>query len=169
MIMKFKICHHFVMTCSLEIITSCSGMRYNINDYKNKGVYVMKKWLLLALVTAMMSVLIACGSSNGNPKVEAPIEVSEDEIASGTLEIVASNWEFDKEYYAIRAGEAIEVTVNSIDGVHGIEILNTEYNNIVNNKATEITVTEPGTYNIRCSVPCGQGHRTMTTKLVVVG
>lgn len=129
----------------------------------------MKKWLLLALVTAMMSVLIACGSNNGNSKVEAPIDVSEDEIASGTLEIVASNWEFDKEYYAVRAGEAVELTINSIEGVHGIEILDTEYNNIVNDKPTEITITEPGTYKIRCSIPCGQGHRTMESKLVVVG
>jgi len=126
---------------------------------------------MLALVAAMMSLLIACGSNNGNSKTktEAPIQVSEDEIASGTLEIVASNWKFDKEYYAIRAGEAIDLTVNSIEGVHGIEILNSEYNNIVNNKTTSITISEPGTYNIRCSIPCGQGHRTMETKLVVVG
>lgn len=129
----------------------------------------MRKWLLLALAVAMMSILIACGSNNGNSKVEPPIEVSDDEIASGTLEIVASNWEFDKEYYAIRAGETVELTVNSIDGVHGIEIFDTEYNNIVNNKPTQITISEPGTYNIRCSIPCGQGHRTMVSKLVVVG
>lgn len=130
----------------------------------------MKKWLVLSLVLAMMSILIACGTSNGKSSTQSntPIEVSEDEIASGNLELVASNWKFDKEYYAIRAGEAIEVNVNSIDGVHGIEILNTEYNNIVNNKPTSVTITEPGTYDIRCSVPCGGGHRTMTTKLVVV-
>lgn len=119
----------------------------------------------------MMSVLIACGTSSGTSsnKPEAPIEVSEDEIASGTLEIIASNWDFDKEYYAIRAGEAIEVNVNSIEGVHGIEIVSTEYNNIVNQKPTTITINEPGTYEVRCSIPCGGGHRTMKTKLVVVG
>lgn len=130
----------------------------------------MKKWLVLSLVFAMVSILIACGSDNGKTsnESEAPIQVSEDEIASGTLEIVASNWKFDKEYYAIRAGEAIELNVNSIEGVHGIEIMNTEFNNIVNDKPTQITITEPGTYEIRCSVPCGQGHRTMITKLVVV-
>ena len=130
----------------------------------------LKKWLVLTLVFALMSVLIACGSSNGGTKKqEAPIEVSEDEIASGTLEIVASNWDFDKEYYAIRAGEAIELNVNSIEGVHGIEIVNTEYNNIVNDKPTTVTITEPGTYEVRCSIPCGGGHRTMKTKIVVVG
>lgn len=130
----------------------------------------MKKWLVLSLVFAMVSILIACGSDNGKTsnEPETPIQVSEDEIASGTLEIVASNWKFDKEYYAIRAGEAIELNVNSIEGVHGIEIMNTEYNNIVNDKPTQITITEPGTYEIRCSVPCGQGHRSMITKLVVV-
>jgi cytochrome c oxidase subunit 2 len=130
----------------------------------------MKKWLVLSLVFAMMSILIACGSGNGKSSNQsnAPIEVSDDEIATGSFEIVASNWEFDQEYYAIRANEAIEVNVNSIEGVHGIEIVGTDYNNIVNNKPTSITVTEPGTYEIRCSIPCGSGHRTMITKLVVV-
>jgi len=131
----------------------------------------MKKWLVLALVSALMVVLMACGStsnSNNPATPAAPIEVSEDEIATGSLVITASDWEFDKEYYAIRAGESVELTVDSISGVHGVEILNTEYNNIINNKTTAVTITEPGTYDIRCSIPCGSGHRTMTTKLVVV-
>ncbi|HIW31484.1 MAG TPA: cytochrome C oxidase subunit II [Candidatus Paenibacillus intestinavium] len=128
----------------------------------------MKKWLVLTLVTALMVVLAACGSaSNNNGKADS-IKVSEDEIAAGSLVITAKNWEFDKEYYAIRAGESVEVTVNSIDGIHGIEIMNTEYSNIINDKATAVTITEPGTYEVRCSIPCGNGHRTMVTKLVVV-
>lgn len=131
----------------------------------------MRKWLLLGTIVAIMSVLIACGSTNNGGNTNnssAPIEVSEDEIVSGELTITAKNWEFDKEYYAIKAGEAINVTVASIDGVHGIEILGTEYNNIINDKATSVTITEPGTYEVRCSIPCGSGHRTMTTKIVVV-
>jgi len=130
----------------------------------------MKKWLVLLLTFALMTILIACGTSNGGSsnKVEPPINVSEDEIASGDLEIVASNWKFDQEYYAIRAGEEVSVTVNSVEGVHGIEIVGTPYSSIVKD-ATAVTITEPGTYVIRCSVPCGGGHRTMTSKLVVVG
>ena len=115
-----------------------------------------------------MVVLAACGSaSNGNGKADS-IKVSEDEIATGSLVITAKNWEFGEKYYAISAGESIEVTVESIDGVHGIEIVNTEYNNIINDKPTAVTITEPGTYEVRCSIPCGNGHRTMVTKLVVV-
>jgi|SRR5690606_26444486 len=130
----------------------------------------MKKWLVLLLTFALMTILIACGTSNGSSnKSEEPINVSEEEIVSGELEIVASNWKFDKEYYAIRAGEAIDINVNSIEGVHGIEIVGTEYNNIISDKPASISITEPGTYQIRCSVPCGSGHRTMVSKLVVVG
>jgi len=129
----------------------------------------MKKWIVLSIVAAMMSILVACGTSTTTKQNEAPIQVSEDEIVSGTLEMVASNWKFDKEYYAIRAGEPIEVNVNSIEGVHGIEIMRTEYNNIIHDRPTTITITEPGTYEVRCSIPCGGGHRTMKTKIVVVG
>lgn len=132
----------------------------------------MKKWIVLALVACVMTVLVACGessSSNKPAKGPAPvIEVAEEDISSGSLEIVASNWKFDKDVYAIRAGEAVNLTVNSIDGVHGIEIENSAYTSIGNNKETEVVITEPGTYTISCNIPCGQGHRTMKAKLVVV-
>lgn len=131
----------------------------------------MKKWLVLALVSALMVVLMACGStsnSNGKGNSSAEIQVSEDEIVSGSLVITASNWKFDKEYYAIRAGEAVELTVDSIDGVHGVSIENTDYSGIKGNEVTSVTIKEPGTYLIRCSIPCGSGHTKMTAKLVVV-
>ena len=127
--------------------------------------------LLLALITALTTLLIACGTSSEGgaaSNIAEPIEVSPEEIVSGELEIIASNWEFDKEYYAIKAGEPINVTVNSLDGVHGIEIRDTAYTNIINNKTTEVTIDKPGTYSIICSIPCGTGHRTMVSKLVVV-
>lgn len=133
----------------------------------------MKKWIVLMLVTCLAITLMACGSNSSNNKTsngpEPVIEVAEEEILSEEMEIIASNWEFDKEIYAIRAGEPITLTVNSIEGVHGIEIRHTSYTNIGNNKPTEVVISEPGTYTIVCSIPCGQGHRTMQAKLVVVG
>jgi len=131
----------------------------------------MKKWLVLGFVSLMTIMLMACGSTTNTQtgSSDKKIEVSESDIATGELTLTASNWKFDKEFYAIKAGEPITVTVNSIDGVHGIEIVKSEYNNIVNNKPTEITITEPGEYVVRCSIPCGAGHQKMMTKLVVVG
>lgn len=130
----------------------------------------MKKWLVLGFVSLMTIVLMACGSSSngGTGSSNKQIEVTENDIVTGDLTITASNWKFDKDFYAIRAGEPITVTINSIEGVHGIEIVNSEYNNIVNDKPTEITITEPGEYEVRCSIPCGSGHQKMITKLVVV-
>lgn len=133
----------------------------------------MKKWIVLALITCLTTVLFACGaapSSNQAAKGPEPVmDVAEEDIASGSIEIVASDWKFDKDVYAIRAGEPIKLKVNSIDGVHGIEIRHTAYTKIDNFEETEVLITEPGTYTIVCSIPCGQGHRTMQAKLVVVG
>ena len=129
----------------------------------------MKKWLLLCVAAAMFSILVACGNTaDKKSEDDAPIVVDESEIATGSLEIVASNWEFDKEVYAIRANEAVEISVSSIEGVHGIGIVGTDYGNIIDGKPQSVTITEPGTYTIRCSIPCGGGHRNMVAKLVVV-
>lgn len=132
----------------------------------------MKKWIVLALVTCLSVVLIACGSAPSSNNANGPgpvIDVPEEDIATGEIEIVASNWKFDKEVYAIRAGEPVKMTVNSIDGIHGVEIRHTEYTHIGSNDEVEVLISEPGTYTIYCSIPCGQGHRTMKAKLVVVG
>jgi len=131
----------------------------------------MKKWIVLALVTCLAVILIACGSAPSSNKANGPepvIDVAEEDIATGELEIIASNWKFDKEIYAIRAGEPVKLTVNSIEGVHGVEIRHTAYTHIPSKTETEVLITEPGTYTIVCSIPCGQGHRTMQAKLVVV-
>lgn len=126
----------------------------------------MKKWLIFASVFALVMVIAACGANTGSNNETSGNGDAEQAAPTSELVITATNWEFDQEEYKIEAGEAVGVTLKSIEGVHGIEILKTKIE-IDNNKTVTVQFDEPGTYNMICSVPCGTGHRTMTAKLIV--
>ncbi len=133
----------------------------------------MKKWLLFASAMCLVIVLAACGTNKGNEGTAASptdsVETSAGEggAAAGEIVITASNYKFDKSEYKIKAGEATNIKLDSIDGLHGLQIRKTEYN-IPNGKTVAVTIAEPGEYEIICNVPCGSGHTKMKTKLIVV-
>lgn len=130
----------------------------------------MKKWLLFAGVMCAVFVIAACGANNSTNNAankEVNTIAADSGAASSELVITASNWEFDQKEYKIKAGETVNLTLKSIDGVHGIQILKTDYDKIEIGKTVPVSFAEAGTYEMICSVPCGQGHRQMKATLVV--
>lgn len=130
----------------------------------------MKKWLLFASIMCAVFVIAACGANKSTENAanqEVNTGVADSGAASSELVITASNWKFDQKEYKIKAGETVNLTLKSIDGVHGIQILNTDYDKIENGKTVPVSFTEAGTYELICNVPCGSGHREMKTTLVV--
>ncbi|MBD2867568.1 cupredoxin domain-containing protein [Paenibacillus arenilitoris] len=132
----------------------------------------MKKWLLFASAMCLVIVLAACGANSANnpandAEANAETGAAVDEgAASSELVITASNWEFDQKEYKIKAGETVNVKIDSIDGLHSAKIQKTDYE-VKNGKAVAVNIAEPGSYEIICNIPCGQGHRTMKSTLVV--
>jgi len=125
----------------------------------------MKKWLVLAAITVLAVIVVACGSnSKGEPKGYLLEDLGE---AKQEILITAKNYEFDQPEYKLKAGETVNLKLKSIDGVHGVKIANTRYSELKNNKTVAVHFTEPGTYHIFCSVPCGVGHTQMKAKIVV--
>ncbi|MCU6710329.1 cupredoxin domain-containing protein [Paenibacillus sp. J5C_2022] len=133
----------------------------------------MKKWVVFISILSIALVVAACGANSGGNKpaggtAEGSGEENSAPASSGSgLTITASNWEFDKEEYKIKAGEKIDLTFKSIDGVHGMTIMKTDYKNIGMDETVAVKIDEPGTYNIVCSVSCGVGHAKMRAKLIV--
>lgn len=134
----------------------------------------MKKWVVFISILSIALVVAACGANSGGNKPASGTaeggggEENSAPASSGSgLVITASNWEFDKEEYKIKAGEPIDLTFKSIEGVHGMGILKTDYTNIGMDETVSVKIDEPGTYNIICSVSCGVGHAKMRAKLVV--
>lgn len=53
------------------------------------------------------------------------------------------------------------------EGVHAVEIKGLDIKLDKENPSKEITFDKPGTYEIECVLPCGEGHTKMKSKLVV--
>lgn len=83
------------------------------------------------------------------------------------LKIAASNWQFDSTDYTIKSGEPTKVSLSLKEGVHAIEIKGLDIKLDKENPSKEITFDKPGTYEIDCVLPCGEGHAKMRAKLVI--
>jgi cytochrome c oxidase subunit 2 len=143
------------------------------------GIY-MKKWTLLALACVLTMALTACGGKNNaaspSPSASAPsasapasstAPAASGGAAASEIILTASNWQFDKPEYRVKKGQAVKLTLDNKQGNHGAKIkeLNVDLNGT--NKSQTVTPDTAGTYEIRCSIPCGSGHTTMVSKLVV--
>jgi cytochrome c oxidase subunit 2 len=135
----------------------------------------MKKLLTFVTAVALLTALSACGSNNttaasATPAASAAANTSTVPAASGDAQnvtIVATNFTFDQKEYKVKAGQSVNLTLDSKEGFHGVRIAAFKVNlNKNDNKAT-FTPDKPGTYDIICSVPCGAGHTTMKAKLIV--
>ena len=141
----------------------------------------MKKQLIFfASVIALILVLSACGSSTNKSAantttpatVVSPATVVTPATASGDVQDVqliasAKTFKYDKEEYIVKKDQPVKLTLVEKDGVHGAELKDFNINLDATHLTSTFTPTKAGTYVIKCSVPCGAGHMTMTTKLTV--
>lgn len=125
----------------------------------------MKKRLLATIILGLVLVLAACGGNDSDANTETDNSAGQTENTS-SIEIKASNWEFDQDEYTVQAGEEVNITLVNEEGMHGIEIEGLDVKIDGDGDAT-FTPTEPGEYTIYCSIPCGQGHDDMVSTLIV--
>lgn len=85
-----------------------------------------------------------------------------------TVDIIATNFDFNEDVWYVKAGEEITVNLTSEEGIHGIDILGLDVAINESEGTVTFTPTETGEFEIVCNVFCGEGHGDMTAKLVVV-
>ncbi len=125
----------------------------------------MHKWLLSTLITvacAMGVYLMATGLPE-KPKNEA----SELKEGQELLKIVATSFNFDEEEYHVKAGTNYKIKFSNKLGIHGVEFNGLDIELNKDAPELEYTFDKPGTYEMRCSIMCGQGHGEMISKLIV--
>jgi len=113
-------------------------------------------------LAALVLVLSACG---GNDTKSGNNSSASQETYSQEVVIKASNWEFDQKEYALPKDTPVKLTLENLSGAHGIEVVGQDIA-IRGNKSKVITLPA-GTYEVRCSIMCGQGHSDMIAKIVV--
>ncbi|QBP42813.1 cupredoxin domain-containing protein [Paenisporosarcina antarctica] len=123
----------------------------------------MKKLIISTMFASLLLVLAACGGDDAAKETKDTTDGGESSAAN-TVELVASNWEFDKESYTVPAGE-VTVKLANEEGFHGVKIVGTDL--VIDGEGEATATLEPGEYEVVCTVPCGEGHETMTTKLIV--
>jgi len=98
---------------------------------------------------------------------QAPPSAEEQASEAKTqLKISASNFHFDKPEYKVKAGDKLTVILDS-RGNHGLAIDDLNINLSGDTLSQEVTFDKPGTYEIHCSIPCGDGHLEMKSVLIV--
>ncbi|WP_163581859.1 cytochrome C oxidase subunit II [Gracilibacillus saliphilus] len=125
----------------------------------------MKKILLGMMTLSLALVLAACGGGDDEGSSNSDGEAGENASGDGeTVDIQASNWQFDQEEYTVPAGE-VTVNLTNEEGFHGIEIEGTDI--ALDDAGSQTATLEPGEYTIRCSIMCGAGHDDMVATLIV--
>jgi len=121
------------------------------------------KWIMSTLITiacAMGVYLLATGLPE-KPKEEVMKEGQE------LLRIKATNFNFDEQEYHVKAGTNYKVKFSNTLGNHGVKFEGLDIELTKDNPEAEVTFDKPGTYELHCSIMCGQGHATMISKLIV--
>ena len=126
----------------------------------------MHKWIMFIVFIAA-SVLGVYLLTFGLP--DKPVDPAEGLPEGMTLlRIEASNdFVFDKPEYRVKQGESVRLMLHNKSGIHGLII--PELNVELSGDAMEqdLTFDQAGEFTIECSIPCGAGHTTMVSKLIV--
>jgi len=84
--------------------------------------------------------------------------------------MTAKNYEFDPSVITVKKGEKVRLIITATDRDHGIKIEGYDINQELKKgdpTTIEFTADKAGTFEFKCSVYCGLGHRKMKGKLVV--
>jgi cytochrome c oxidase subunit II len=116
-----------------------------------------ENWRVRALVAAAALVLAAPGGAQ--------------EPAPRKLTLQAREFAWTPERIEVKAGETVELTLESVDDEHGFESASLRLRAVTFKKGEPARVTfkaeRPGTYAFKCSHYCGAGHRRMRGTIVV--
>ncbi len=108
------------------------------------------------LAIALLSILSAQPSQATSPR---------------RIEVTAKRFDFEPAEITVKAGESIELVLNTSDVPHGVRFreLNVELKAAKGKPAeAQFTASKVGTFVGHCSVFCGTGHGKMTLTIHVV-
>jgi len=100
------------------------------------------------------------------------IFAADDAPSAGVHEftMTAKNYVFEPGVITVKKGEKVRLIITATDRDHGIKIEGYDIDQELKKgdpTTIEFTADKAGTFEFKCSVYCGMGHRKMKGKLVV--
>ncbi len=140
----------------------------------------MQKYLFLVIIILGISLIGGIiyftlpKPENGNMKGEIDYSKTVNhEVVKGEIKefnVRSFNWGFDPEEIVVNLGDKVNLHVTTDDIDHGLAINEFLVNKRVQPGLTtdiEFVADKKGTFEIYCSVPCGEGHLSMKGRLIV--
>ena len=84
--------------------------------------------------------------------------------------ITAKNYDFNPAVITVKKGEKVRLIITATDRDHGIKIAGYDIDQVRKKgdpTIIEFTADKAGTFDFKCSMYCGMGHRKMKGKLIV--
>jgi cytochrome c oxidase subunit 2 len=147
-----------------------------------------KHFIFFAFVIVLIIVLSACGAKKDEntmavktPAATTPVvtiaptasesvttaPASSDAAQEVKLIASAVTFKYDKTEYHVKKGVPVKLTLEMKDGNHGARLADFNVNLNADKPTATFTPEKAGTFLIKCSVPCGSGHMTMSANLIV--
>lgn len=124
--------------------------------------------LALPLLAAL---LVAAPLPAADPPPAAPPATGAEAAPARKIAVTAKKFEFNPSTIEVALGESIELTITSLDKVHGFACreLGLAGGEISPDKPLVVTFTadKAGEFEFKCSKFCGIGHGRMKGKIVV--
>ena len=93
-----------------------------------------------------------------------------DKPAARTISVSVDNWAFSPASITVKKGENITVQLTDKAGTHSFAVPGLGINQALTpGQVTSVSIPtdKPGTYEFRCMIPCGEGHKEMRGTLVI--
>ena len=131
--------------------------------------------ILISLLFVSIILLFGCvQQSQSNQQANGSVSSGNDSaVKTGevkSFDVVAKQFEFVPGTITVKKGDTVRLKITSADVEHGIGIPEFGVNQTIPAGETvtvEFVASKTGTFEFKCNVFCGEGHREMAGKLVV--
>ncbi len=86
------------------------------------------------------------------------------------IDVTVANWSFSPATITAKKGEKVQLRITGGTGIHSFAVADLGINVRIEPGQT-VTVDLPtdktGTFGVRCRIPCGEGHQTMSSTVVI--
>jgi len=130
----------------------------------------MKKIIIIFVVVlalALSGYYIATRNPDGQSVNDSNSNISGKTV---TFDVVAKQFEFVPAVLNVSKGDNVIINLTSADVMHGFTIDEFDIDETIKQgekKQVKFVADKAGSFVIRCTIPCGQGHRDMKGQLIV--